>query len=226
MMTEWLEFSTEWGYWINPGTFRMVRVKKSVLVGAVVLIKSRETLDTGNTVIVTDYGVAKSEGVEGKTKKEASAILTQQMVTYMKEKEMYPPKTNIKKIYENGNVDLAYAPSEYDTFNLRFTPLLVNVNVEEFLDDLKQFIETDKEGEPWRIEAAKSGRSTCRTCGEKIPKDSLRLGEPDFYEDHLSYRWHHLRCAVQLLEGTEPSSLSGYDELTDSQVEELEALFN
>ena len=88
MMTEWLEFSTEWGYWINPGTFRMVRVKKSVLVGAVVLIKSRETLDTGNTVIVTDYGVAKSEGVEGKTKKEASAILTQQMVTYMKEKEM------------------------------------------------------------------------------------------------------------------------------------------
>jgi hypothetical protein len=225
MMTEWLEFSTEWGYWINPGTFRMVRVKKSVLVGAVVLTKSRETLDTGNTVIVTDYGVARSGGVEGTTKKEASAILAQQMVKYMKDKGMHPPKTSIKKVYENGNVDLSYAPSEYDTFNLRFTSTLVDGDVEAFLDELEQFVETDKEDESWRIEAAKSGRSTCRTCGEKIPKDSLRLGEPDFYEDHLSYRWHHLGCVVQFLEGIDPSSLSGYEDLSESQRVELDTKF-
>lgn len=48
------------------------------------------------------------------------------------------------------------------------------------------------------IEPDKSGRASCRTCKEKIPKAELRFGEevPNQFSDGPSYQWHHLRCAA------------------------------
>ncbi len=50
------------------------------------------------------------------------------------------------------------------------------------------------------IEAAKSGRATCRTCKKKIDKGALRFGEAaenQFDPDGgMSLRWHHLECAA------------------------------
>ena len=50
------------------------------------------------------------------------------------------------------------------------------------------------------IEVAKSGRSTCRGCREKIEKGVLRFGEevPNMFSEEggTTFRWWHLECAV------------------------------
>lgn len=50
------------------------------------------------------------------------------------------------------------------------------------------------------IEAAKSGRASCRTCKQPIAKGELRVGEEvpnQFSEGEMTYQWHHLPCAAQ-----------------------------
>jgi hypothetical protein len=51
------------------------------------------------------------------------------------------------------------------------------------------------------IEVAKSGRSTCRGCRQKIEKDVLRFGEetPNMFSEEggTTYRWWHLECAAK-----------------------------
>ena len=51
------------------------------------------------------------------------------------------------------------------------------------------------------IEVAKSGRSTCRGCREKIEKGVLRFGEetPNMFSEEggTTYRWWHLACAAE-----------------------------
>jgi hypothetical protein len=222
-MTEWLEYTTDWGYWINPDTFRTPRIKKSVRVGVVVFLKNRETLDDGRSIIVTTYSVAKSSGLKEMGKKEASAILSKQMLEFMRSHKMYPPKTEIKKTYANGNVDLDYSPTDYDSFTIRLTPEMVGEDVEDFLYDLESFTEDETEvAEAWKVEPAKSSRSTCRICSQKIEKGELRLGEPSLFDGHVSYGWHHLKCAARLLKGSTLDSLVGYEELTGEQKEQLQ----
>lgn len=50
------------------------------------------------------------------------------------------------------------------------------------------------------IEAAKSGRASCRTCKKPIAKGDLRLGEEvpnQFAAGELTHVWHHLECAAK-----------------------------
>jgi hypothetical protein len=51
------------------------------------------------------------------------------------------------------------------------------------------------------IEVAKSGRSTCRGCRQKIEKSVLRFGEetPNMFSEEggMTYRWWHLTCAAK-----------------------------
>lgn len=50
------------------------------------------------------------------------------------------------------------------------------------------------------IEAAKSGRASCKVCKKKIDKGELRLGEEvpnPFSEGEMSFRWHHLECGAK-----------------------------
>lgn len=51
------------------------------------------------------------------------------------------------------------------------------------------------------VEVAKSGRSTCRGCREKIEKGVLRFGEevPNMFSEEggTAYRWWHLACAAE-----------------------------
>jgi hypothetical protein len=220
VLIEWLEYTSDWGYWINPDTFFTPRIKKSIRVGAIFFEKSKEFVaDIGREIIVTTYGVARSHGPEEMDKRDVSKVLAKQMYDYMQSKNMYPPKTSVKKIFSNGNVDLAYNPSEYDKFTIRLTPALVGGDVEDFLDSLDEFQEkqTAESDLIWKIEPAKSSRATCKTCGTKISKDTLRLGEPGLYEDHVTYRWHHLTCQTNLLRWMDPETLDGYSELTDTQ---------
>jgi hypothetical protein len=51
------------------------------------------------------------------------------------------------------------------------------------------------------VEAAKSGRARCRTCGEGILKGDFRFGEevPNAFSESggTTFHWHHLRCAAK-----------------------------
>lgn len=51
------------------------------------------------------------------------------------------------------------------------------------------------------VEAAKSGRARCRTCGEGILKGDVRFGEevPNAFSESggTTFHWHHLRCAAK-----------------------------
>ncbi len=51
------------------------------------------------------------------------------------------------------------------------------------------------------IDIAKTGRATCRGCGEKIAKDTVRYGEEvantSSDDGGTSYRWLHLACAAK-----------------------------
>ncbi|MHA2222523.1 MAG: hypothetical protein ACXAAO_10765, partial [Candidatus Thorarchaeota archaeon] len=140
-MTEWFEYSSEWGYWINPDTFRTPKIKNSIRVGCVYFEKNRENLEDGRQIIVTTYGVVGSHGTEEMGKREVSQVLATQMLDFMMTKKMFPPKTAVKKVFANGNVDIAYSPSDYDTFTIRFTPSLVGGNIEDFLSNLGEFVE-------------------------------------------------------------------------------------
>ncbi len=60
--------------------------------------------------------------------------------------------------------------------------------------------ETPQEEEelaPYKIEAARSSRSRCRTCKRKIDKDTLRLGVLLEGPYGTGYLWHHLTCAAK-----------------------------
>ena len=51
------------------------------------------------------------------------------------------------------------------------------------------------------VEVAKTGRATCRGCGEKVEKGALRFGEevPNVFaeEGGISHRYWHLACAAK-----------------------------
>ncbi len=50
-----------------------------------------------------------------------------------------------------------------------------------------------------KIEAAKTGRSKCRSCRESIEKDSLRMGVISFqFDSDGSWSWFHLKCGAAL----------------------------
>lgn len=218
-MTEWIEFSHDWAYYITPETFDMNKVTGKVPVGSIVLTKKQETLDNDIKITNTDYAIAKKGGVvDLADKRAASKILATQLVEYMRSHNAYPHGTSFDKAFKNRNVDVLYKASDYDKFKIRLTPDLVGGDPEEFLMNLntagkKKFSTQDD----WKIEPAKSSRSTCKTCGHKIEKDLLRLGEPNYFQEHLNYKWHHFDCIADDIWGIPEEKLSGYGSLGDAE---------
>ena len=47
-----------------------------------------------------------------------------------------------------------------------------------------------------KLETAKTGRSTCRGCGEVIAQGALRLGVDAFVSGRVVTTWQHLTCAL------------------------------
>jgi len=206
-MVDEVDFEAEWAYWIDSKTFKLHRLKKSIPVGSVVLIKTRGETEKGVKYVETEYGLAEKDTVKDISKKDASKILAQQAFEYMKQTKRWPPDMTIKDSFKDGDMEILYAPSEYDSFHLKFTSELLSQKPLEFLRKIKP---SDKEPEPlWKVEIAKSGRSKCRTCEKPIDEGLFRIGEPYFYEDHLSYRWHHPRCIAPMLY-TPLEKLDGY----------------
>ncbi|NHJ14654.1 MAG: hypothetical protein EAX95_13325 [Candidatus Thorarchaeota archaeon] len=219
-MPEWLEYSSDWAYWVNPKTFRMPRLKKSVPLGVVLLVKTRDASENGRRFVSTDYFLVEQGGPKPITKVEVSKILARQLLEYAKANKMWPPHSEVKEIFDNGNVDIIYAPTDFDKFTLKLSEKQVGGNVSKFLDGLKEFTEEIL----WKVEPAKSARSTCKTCFLGIGKGELRIGEPSFFQEHLSYNWHHVHCIKSAMPPITPGQIKGFSELTKAQKEELEDL--
>ena len=63
------------------------------------------------------------------------------------------------------------------------------------------------------IEAASTGRASCRRCREKIEKGALRFGErvPSAFGEGEQTLWYHLPCAAERLPGKLDAALAAYD---------------
>ncbi len=225
-LTEFIQCELDWAYVIDTETFSFRSAKTKVPVGSLVLEKGRETNDLGMTFVVTKYSIAHDDGlnsVDGK--KEASNYLAKKMLFFMRETGRYPPNTEFKKSYKNGSVDLTYSPSDYDIFTIKMTPQAVGQDVEDFLATLDPPSRTGYvPQEDWLIEPAKSSRSTCRSCYERIDKGVLRAGEPSFFQDHLTYKWHHITCISDKIWGIPRERLKGFDDLEVEHQQEVQAL--
>ena len=79
------------------------------------------------------------------------------------------------------------------------------------------------------LEYAKSNRSTCAVCEEKIDKDAVRIGrmqpsERDSF-DGLTPSWAHLTCAVQREPIDDVDSIHGLDELSPEDQQDVRDVF-
>ncbi len=215
-MVDEIQVSLEWAYWIHMKTFKMYKLKDTVSVGSVVLSKSKDN-DGTRSFVSTEYHVAESGGLVPRSKKEINQYIVQRALEYMREKSMWPPNMAVAKTYKNGSVDVSYQPSEYDRFVLTINPALIGGSVEGFLDSLREQKSLEPDSLLPRVEPAKSSRSTCRGCGQNIENETIRVGEPALFQEHVSYGWYHLQCASKLLRSRSPEQLDGFAALSAEQ---------
>ena len=196
-----LDSENEWGFFIDPLTFKIINIEEDIPSGSFVVIKEREYIeDIDRTVIQTTYGLVDKNKFQPMNKRELSTYMSKACADFILSNSTFPPKIKLEKeLVEGKPVHLAFLMSNHDTFHLKITDkLLENKDpvgiVSEIVEkETSKLTLYDKE-EIWKVEYAKSSRSTCRTCGIKIEKDKVRVGEPYYYEEHLSYRWHHEGC--------------------------------
>jgi len=89
------------------------------------------------------------------------------------------------------------------------------------------------EESPYRVEPAKSNRSACKACKEKLPKDELRFGSLVLMGgSHGSYHWRCLKCitgkqAANVEEKVAGgyTKVSGFEELSAKQQAKFEKAF-
>lgn len=194
---------------IDLSSFNMHQLlfNRYVQVDSIVLRKDKIDVD-GREVIQTNYFHATQDGLQKLDKRKATALLTQNGIKRMRESKEHLPKTEVKRQHKNGNVDLLYKPSKYDEFTIKLTVDNVGDDVKSFLDSLATARTELRFG---AVEPAKSGRSKCRTCSQKIEKGELRIGE--YHEAAFDYPptgWHHARC-VAIPDATR---LHGYKKLS------------
>lgn len=69
---------------------------------------------------------------------------------------------------------------------------------------------------PFIVEYSKTGRATCRTCDEKIPKGGLRVGHTPLFRGKPGYMvFRHLHCTVFSEEIVCAEDVENYADLTD-----------
>jgi hypothetical protein len=207
----WVECHAEWGYWLDPRTVELRAIEGWVASGALVLHKQR----SGHEV-KTRYHVVDEGGVYAlEDKGEAEPLVARAIVDFARASGRWPPHATLSRTFKNGSVEVAYAPSRYDTFKVRITRDDVGGDPAAFFGALgaaapsgRRPKPVDEDGAPWRVEVAKTGRATCKTCKETIDKGALRLGEPYEFEGRDAIRWHHLACACKRLR--DASKLTGF----------------
>ena len=220
----------EWGWFIEPETFKISKIIEDIPSGSFVIIKEKEYVeDIDRTVIQTIFGVVEGNKFQPMNKREISPLLSEACAKYILKNEALPPKVQIEKdLKKDKAAQLAFIMNKHDTFHLKITNgLLKDKNPYDVITEIKQNdtgkLSMEKKEEIWLIEYAKSSRSTCKSCGIKIEKGKVRVGEPYFYEDHLNYRWNHEGCIFWKKIGLQ--NTTGLDELEEEDKKRIKAYF-
>ncbi len=226
-----LDSENEWGYFIDPQSFQVVEIIDEIPDGSFVVIKEREYIDDiDRTVIQTSYGIVEGKKYQPLNKRELTKIMSTACTDYILSSNRLPPKILVEKeLKQDKSAQLAFIMTNYDTFHLRIDKnSLGGLNPAELINSIiekETFKPTlyDRE-EKWKIEYAKSGRSKCNSCGAAIEKDSIRVGEPYFFETYLNYRWNHEKCIFW--QRLEKDDIKGLDLLDDSDKVRIEKLLD
>lgn len=147
-----------------------------------------------------------NRNLEKMDKRSISKILHEKLINYIVTERKINNNFQLaeKSISKNGIVKYEMIFSDYVSFNISIKPIQLGVDdvslfiiqlpIEETKTYRRGLGSTSDNGESWKIEYAKSSRAVCKTCNEKIMKKEVRLGQPSYYQEHLTYKWHHLKC--------------------------------
>ncbi|MFW9994793.1 MAG: hypothetical protein ACFFD4_22315, partial [Candidatus Odinarchaeota archaeon] len=140
----------EKGFWININALSVKKCKSGDDVeNGILVIPSRETLQTGITVDVVKCSILEKDDKRDISKKEASLLLLEAMKKYMLQTNRWPPHTTIKKILKNGTVRLEYSPVPFASFTVAFPAVFDGHTSVEFLEALDFPIEDAGEDDLW-----------------------------------------------------------------------------
>ncbi|MCG3260037.1 MAG: hypothetical protein H7644_09835 [Candidatus Heimdallarchaeota archaeon] len=226
-----LDSDNEWGHFIDPDSFQIVEITDEVPDKSFVVFKEREYIDDiDRTVIQTTYGIIDGNKLQTMNKRELSKLMSKACAKYIIDFEKLPPKIMVeKKLIIDKPAQLAFILSNRDTFHLKIdktaleggNPYEVINSIMENQDFKLTMYDRD---EKWKIEYAKSSRAKCRKCGLNIEKDTVRIGEPHYFEDHLNYRWHHEKCIF--LQRFEKKNIKGLDLLEEKDRKRIEEILD
>ena len=196
-----LDSENEWGFFIDHETFDIYPIEEDIPDGSFVVVKEREYIeDIDRTVIQTSYGIVDGKKFVPLNKREISKYMSEACSHYIVSRDTIPPKVKVEKeMQKDKPVQLTFMMTNYDIFHLKITSSLLDgldpfEKINEIIGkETRKLTLYDRE-DKWKVEYAKSSRATCKTCGLKIEKDTVRIGEPYYFDQYLNYRWHHEKC--------------------------------
>ncbi len=217
----------EWGFFINPNNFQIGELKGEIPNGYFIILRIRSFEDSiGKTVIRNHYGLVSKDQMNYLSKKQLSSRLSESCAKFILKNNKLPPKVSIeKKPKEKKSIELAFSFSQYDIFHLKITEEMLNgKNPKNTLEHIiesssRNLYEIEKE-KIWKIEYAPNGRSLCKKCKRQIKEREIRLGEPIYSDEHLSFQWNHLNCIN--LSKLKRSMVTGLDNLEEADKKRIE----
>lgn len=196
-----LDANSEWGYIIDPQSFMQIKMYDEIPEGFFFIIKRREYVtEIERTVVKNAYGRIKAGKTEKLDKKEMADFLSIALAKYILKNRKLPQHVKIKgELKYTKPVIFGFFIGNYDIFHLKIDSIdLKGENPKEIVDEIisksSKNLFMKKREDQWKIEYARTGSSKCYKCKILIDKDSIRLGEPIYYREYLSFRWYHENC--------------------------------
>ena len=196
-----LDSENEWGFFVDPEAFDIYTIEDDIPDGSFVIVKEREYIeDIDRTVTQSSYGIVEKNKFIPKNKREISKLMSEACSKFILARDTLPPKVKVEKeLQEDKPTQLAFMLSNYDIFHLKISSAMLDglnpfEKIQEIIGNETEKLTLYDREDKWKIEYAKSGRATCKSCGLKIEKGTVRIGEPYYFDQYLNYRWHHEKC--------------------------------
>ena len=147
-MSEWIDIEHELAIWVDADSFDFRRAEKRAPINSIVIVKTDVSSKGRTSHVITSYGIVGREGFVRISRRNASEVLSNRAVDYVKKTGRWPPCMNIKRVLESGDVELSFTITDLDSFTLKLTSEMVDGDPFEFLMSLDQ---CEKPHAPWRF---------------------------------------------------------------------------
>jgi hypothetical protein len=225
-----LDSENEWGFFVDPNTFDIFNIEDDIPDGSFVIVKEREYIeDIDRTVIQTSYGIVEKNKFIPKNKREISKFMSEACSKFILSNDILPSKVKVEKeLQEDKPAQLAFMLSNYDVFHLKISSAMLEgidpyIKIKEIIGTETKKLTLYEREDKWKIEYAKSSRATCKSCGMKIEKGTVRIGEPYYFDQYLNYRWHHEKCIFW--SRLEKNQLENLEQLEKEDKKRIEGYF-